>query len=280
MNPTHWHIPSLGADESIPSALERAAGFLECRSTDLWATLIEGDGAPGTPDTPSPGVLQRLAKNLGEAPTRVACHRLLDTRRTLIDVARHAYCPTCWQDDLAANRPCTFRRAWAHVTEIECPTHQLPLLYWRERLRGESDRCRPEEVDVMRCALTSIQRQPGLEQTLHTLGAFAAQLEACIHDGIAPPAGWARKPERLLQAAAAVITDADVRGGMWVTAIPLRWRGLVHLGRGPMRAAKDGPWQTLRQAVDPGLRRAAFWYAASLAMPASDWATGVGQGNR
>ncbi|MEZ2416336.1 TniQ family protein [Luteibacter sp. RCC_6_2] len=267
MSIDRWPIPGLGEDESLQSLVSRAECFFDCRPGYLWKTLREGEGDIGTPDAPTPQAVIRLAGRLDCSPSEVARHRLTEARDVLVAAGRVAYCPTCWKEDLDAKRPVAFRRQWAHVCAVLCSRHATPLIYWRMRQGAKGRKVTTGEVDIACEALASMTTQPGFNATMKHLAAFAEQLHACLYSEARTAASWRRNPKTLLRDIAAALTDQELRTGLWSTAIPLRWQGFVHVGRAPMSVAVDGPWQTLRQATDPGMRRAALWYGLSLARP-------------
>ena len=74
------------------------------------------------------------ARPLSEVP------KLIDSSDpdTLDPAARVAYCPACWDDDIATRRQPYIRRHWALWTAVHCPRHARWLSGRRPRTQFES----------------------------------------------------------------------------------------------------------------------------------------------
>lgn len=263
-----WPIAALGKHETLQSLTERAARFYGCAPERLWATTHGEQADIGVPDDPTAQALVRLAHAVGMRPVDLLPSRIPDSSGWLTPMARYAYCPYCWKDDLEAGRPCGYRVDWARVLTVACEDHGAPLLYWRPHHNDEDPDFVNQELSVCIMALESLATDSAYAQTFAAIYRFAANLDGVLFGDKRRPSEWRASPTQIRRLMEQVLIDDDVRAAPWSMIIPHRWRGIVHLGRHAVVATGDASWEPLRHAHDPGVRRAALWLAASRFDPA------------
>lgn len=263
-----WPVSTLGKDETLQSLTERAARFYDCGPERLWAATNNDDASVGLPDDPTAPALARVAHAVGMRPVDLLPSRIPDRSGWLTSMARHAYCPYCWKDDLQAGRPCGYRVQWARVLTVACPEHCTPLLYWRLHRDDDDAEFVDQELSVCIMALESLAEDRTYVETLDTLYRFAADLDGALFHGKPRPKQWGAAVPQIRRLMEQVLVDEELRGAPWSMTIPQRWRGIVHLGRHAVVPPGDSTWEPLRHAHDPGIRRAALWLSAARFDPA------------
>lgn len=81
---------------------------------------------------------KRVAEWAGRDVTSVPATFDAEDRRVLDEVARLAYCPRCWDDDVASGRAPYVRRIWSRWTTVSCGRHKTWLTARRPRIKKES----------------------------------------------------------------------------------------------------------------------------------------------
>jgi len=206
--------------ESMSSFLGRTAQFYAMPVPTLLADLMRG--APWSchgrrdVDFAPPVVLEeRLAESVKDWRSPLMGH--VGFRNwTLAPTSRRAYCPLCFEEDLAAGRTPFFRMDWIPALVTSCWIHQTPLCDWadcdsagRRRLpkewlykKGKASQAMP---GFMRSDLTSVRRLgdeetdssevgEGLKTTLSWLGRTQHLVEKHF-DAPMPASGRARTAE-------------------------------------------------------------------------------------
>lgn len=252
-----WLIPGPGPDESLQSIVYRAAQTYGACPQELWSEFDAGGRA--SPDDLHGPDLVRLARVVGVTPAQLHNHGLPDHPRWLAPDQRHAVCPACHGEDLAAGRPCGRRRRWANAFATLCAVHRTPL----QLTSGVS--CFAPAGPIAGCH--------ELPPTLQRIEGFARAIEATLYDQVPWPKDWfgdaylARglvlaaslnlQPAPDFPIACAVIAPAEI--DPWLSTSP-------HLHP----ALTGCPWDTFRRIADPAQRRRAFWFAGCLLVPELD----------
>ena len=122
--------------ESMSSFLGRTAQFYAMPVPTLLADLMQGarwscHGCRDV-DLAPPAVLeQRLAESVKNWRSPLAGH--VGFRNwTLAPASRRAYCPLCFDEDLAAGRTPYFRTDWIPALVTSCWIHETPLCEWAD----------------------------------------------------------------------------------------------------------------------------------------------------
>lgn len=126
-------------DESLSSFLDWSAQLYGVRRLDLVRELSGGRARRGADlDAAEPlslwiAVAERFSISLDELLKRSVQepYWLLPSR------ARTAYCPLCFERDLARHRTPYFRRAWGYGLVTRCSTHCTSLCEWPSRVDGQ-----------------------------------------------------------------------------------------------------------------------------------------------
>ena len=122
--------------ESMSSFLGRTAQFYTVPTPTLLADLMQGArwSCHGRRDVDlaPPAVLeQRLAESVMDWRSPLAGY--VGFRNwTLAPASRRAYCPLCFEEDLAADRTPYFRMDWIPVLVTSCWIHETPLCDWSD----------------------------------------------------------------------------------------------------------------------------------------------------
>jgi len=257
-----WWLAAPGHDESLRSLVERADRLYGKPPPEgyAWQSRPYGEGAQHL-DAPTSRELARLARMLGTSPRHLRTHCLEDGPHLLEVSERRAYCPQCLQEDSAAGRPRTFRRAWARVLIVSCSEHGTPLQWAEPRLAAE-----------VNFALGPSQPELAEEdwEVLRLIDTFAHTLEACLWGNASWPAEWRGNPHaaralliRCLsnlssRRAAPPVAQLWVRSSLIpVISVPLRNVPPLH----------GVPWKVVQRVGRPAWRRAALWLVAAQVIP-------------
>lgn len=120
--------------ESMSSFLSRAAQFYAMPAPALLKELLQGRSWSSTERrdldlAPSPMLLQRLSETVRNWQPLIEEPQGFMSW-TLAQRWRHAYCPTCFLEDLAAGRTPYFRNDWIPALVTTCWKHGTPLFDW------------------------------------------------------------------------------------------------------------------------------------------------------
>lgn len=124
--------PYLG--ESMSSFLGRTAQFYAMPVPALLADLMQGAAwschGRRDVDLAPPAVLeQRLAESVKDWRSPLTEHAGF-LNWTLAPASRRAYCPLCFEEDLAEGRTPYFRMDWIPALVTSCWIHETPLMEW------------------------------------------------------------------------------------------------------------------------------------------------------
>lgn len=260
-----WWIPGPGPDESLRSVVERAdqkyGGEREGLRQELVPRATPLDITASGLDTLTARELQHLGHTIGVAPRALFAHRLPDHPMLLLDTERRAFCPACWQSDRMTGRPTTFRRAWAGVFCLSCPTHGLPLQW------AELDRCEMAERVMDAAHLPSSRRG---RRVLALIEMFARTMDEGLQGLGVWPSGWRGNAV----AARALLMRSVVNLGRllehppFVNVAPLpdlaQWIAAPRRRIDPLQSS---PWEAVRALGPPAWRRAALWMTTRYVIP-------------
>ncbi len=125
---SHWPVyPNPLPDETLMSWIERTGLFFGIE-LDWWLLTLAsrgGDlGAPKVRDMESNGWLRATVCRLSGRPSaRVPPALPLDDPTLLHCHFRVAYCPMCWDEDVARGTQPYIRTRWLRWNDIRCPSH-------------------------------------------------------------------------------------------------------------------------------------------------------------
>jgi len=254
-----WIHPPL-PDESLRSVLARAAAFHERKPQEVWEILIAGGPADaGSVDCPRPWVLARLGQALGIDPAEIFAHRLPDRPWQVRGHEQTAYCPICWNEDLANGQPIYLRRGWAHLLKMQCPVHDYPLLpvppEWA--IRDPQVSFIPEHSDGTRSVLALIDQ-------------FACEFSACAFNRQPWPAQYSVAFEQVRNALILANYSMNNMRDFSLThqirpSLPLGYA--IHGPRFSQHAPIRLTWELFRAVSNPAHRRAAMWLVAWHTIP-------------
>lgn len=255
-----WWIPPPQPDESLRSVLARAAAFYRRRPHNIWRALIkDGPGEAGCVDCPRPWVLARLARALGVSAPEVFQCRLPDRPWLVKGQDQMAYCPICWNEDIAAGRPIYLRREWAHLLKMQCRIHDYPLLPCQENWATR------EGYPYVVPAFSSHEHA-----IFSLVDRFAHEFCATAFEGSPWPPYALFSFEQARNAL--ILVNYSTAGGreFSVTHEILPFRKLRYGIRGP-KLPKHVPtrvtWILFRDITNPTHRRAALWLVACNVLP-------------
>lgn len=120
------------ADESLSSALDRAAGLWGITRATLLRQM-DCDSRHQELDGPLPGALLRsIAQAFGVDPAVLASHAVPKHRMGVLLAHQHrnAYCPLCFESDWSTGTTPYFRLDWARLWATHCRVHGTPLFEW------------------------------------------------------------------------------------------------------------------------------------------------------
>lgn len=165
------------------------------------------------------------------------------------------------QEDRAAGRPRTFRRAWARVLVVSCTEHGTPLQWAEPRLAAEVN-------FALEPSLPELAEEDW--DVLRLIDTFAHTLEACLWGDASWPAGWRGTPY-----AARALLIRCLSNLSWQRAAPpvsQLWvrSSLISVISFPSRRMPPlygVPWEAVRRVGRPAWRRAALWLVAAQAIP-------------
>jgi hypothetical protein len=260
-----WWITGPGEDESLRSVVERAdrlyGGEADELRRRLWPRATSSAESMLELDMLSPRELCVLARRIGVTPRSLYSHRLPDHPMLLMETQRRAFCPTCWHEARRANRPSTFRRAWAGVFTLNCSKHGLPL-HWAS-----------PPVARTGCIGTVYSGPPRTargRRILMLIEHFAQTMERALRDHSAWPNEWLGNP----YAARALLMRCVVNLGRMLehppfasVAGPPELASFVATPRQRVEPLQESPWKSIRALGPPAWRRAAFWMTARYVMP-------------
>jgi len=257
-----WWLAAPGHDESLRSLVERADRLYGKPPPEgyAWQSRSPGEGAQHL-DAPTSRELARLARMLGTSPRHLRAHCLEDGPHLLEVSERRAYCPQCLQEDRAAGRPRTFRRAWARVMVVSCPEHSTPLRWAEPRLAAEVNFA----LDPSPQAFTEEDWE-----VLRLIERFARTLEACLWGDGLWPGGWRGNP-----LAARALLIRCLSNLCWQPAsppiaqlwVPSSIASVIGFPLHPMPPLCGVPWEAVRRTGRPAWRRAALWLVAAQVIP-------------
>ena len=272
------------ADETFSSVVERAAGFWDMDRSELVSSWMLNDAAAADAveaDAPTADLLAALAHTIGVNGNVLRPTIIVDSDFAIAPGHRIAFCPLCWEDDVAQGRDPYFRRAWCSLAAVQCERHAVPLRPWiRDACGG---RCGPPARNGTQLSQEfwarivqhsrSWRESPGnqsLRDVLGEVSAFSAQAINVLQ-GAKFPARW--------RGDAATLKDLIVL----LTTNPAPFAERVPLDRlvpevadeglfgGRRRAAvssttQDG-WGALRELGSPQVRRTLWWLVGRTIVP-------------
>lgn len=260
-----WWIPGPGPDESLRSIVERAdqqyGGEREGLRQELAPSATPWHVTASGIDALTARELQHLARTIGVAPRTLFAHRLSDHPMLLLATERRAFCPACWHDDRRAGRPTTFRRAWAGVFCVSCPSHELPL-QWAEP--GQ----RKVAEQSMFAAHTPTSKRG--RRVLALIEMFARAMEEGLRGRASWPSGWRGNAiaARALLMRSVVNLGCLLEHPPFVNVAPLPdladWIATPRRRIDPLQFSS---WDAVRALGPPAWRRAAFWMTACYVIP-------------
>lgn len=264
-----WWIPGPGPDESLRSLVERAdqqyGGEREGLRQELVPSATPWHVTASGLDALTARELQRLAHTIGVAPRTLFSHRLSDHPMLLLATERRAFCPACWQSDRRAGRPTAFRRAWANVFCLSCPTHGLPLQWAPPGQRKAAERA----IDSSRLPTST----RGL-RVLAMIELFARTMEEGLQGRGKWPCGWRGDvvSARAMLMRSVVNLGCILEHPPFVNVTPLP--DLAHWIAAPRRRIdplQASPWDAVRALGPPAWRRAALWMTTRYVIPNLPW---------
>lgn len=264
-----WWIPGPGPDESLRSIVERAdqqyGGEREGLRQELMPSATPWHVTASGIDALTARELQHLARTIGVAPRTLFAHRLSDHPMLLLATERRAFCPACWHDDRRAGRPTTFRRAWAGVFCVSCPSHELPLQWAQPGQRKVA------EQSMFAAHMPTSRRG---RRVLALIEIFARSMEEGLRGRAGWPSGWRGNAvsARALLMRSVVNLGCLLEHPPFVNVAPLP--DLAHWIAAPRRRIdplQSSPWDAVRVLGPPAWRRAAFWMTACYVIPNLPW---------
>lgn len=263
---TRWWIPGPGDDESLRSIIERAdrlyGGDRDGLRRRLWPRATSSLSGEVGLDSLNARDLCVLARTIGVAPRSLYSHRLPDHPMLLLERERRAYCPACWQEDLKADRPTTFRRSWAGVFTLNCSAHGLPL-HWASPL-----------TELGTGSVPSVPKEPSSpegKRILRFIENFARLLDDALGGHTTWPKLWRGDPLTVR----ALLMRTVVNLGCMLEHPPFASVSTApdlapFIGKPNRRVAplQESPWEHVRALGPPAWRRAALWMTTLYVLPA------------
>lgn len=201
--------------ESMSSFVSRASQFYAMPVPALLKQLLAGQSGSSRPCRdidlePPPMLEQRLSEAVANWRSPLAEHQGF-RNWTLVQRQRCAYCPICFQEDLAAGRTPYFRNDWIPVFVTTCWVHGTPLFDWEMVYAGgwrrwpkgwlyEVDAAAEKTPPFMRHHLDLLEqlRGPAADQARVCDGIGIPQALACLKwlQGLMEKPSAGPKPDR------------------------------------------------------------------------------------
>lgn len=284
-------------DESLSSVVDRAAAQYGIGTDGALGALLR-DWAeyqiPFDRDDLPDEMIGALAEAIGITSESLADIGITDEANILAPGARLAYCPLCFEKDLALNRIPYFRKAWSSIFAVTCKEEGAPLFAWpmvsayRTRalplpgdLRG--NRRFSEDVEI-RSALRIAQGiaandVPADGRVLADVASLAKAMRLSLCGDGTWPAGW----HGTVWDAKALLEILTVNRSKLCGRTPLDSLVPSVATAGLFRAYREmqaplgrrRPWAQIKGIIDPAVRRSAFWVIARTINPRAYKAVGL-----